>query len=233
MPKGIGGSIPQVVRNPEGPGIRRLYYSQAEHALIKDKTCAPGYGVLKAGTVMSVNTSAAGNKGMLIPYVPVYGNQVAALNNDAAKGIAPMVQNGATGHVYVTIADSYKFVVGDQIYYQNTAGSGLVDCGVITAIDRTTNPLIADISCGAYTATNATVALHAYVYVVSGATPFSIAKFILDKDVDTGTGEDAAGALAPVLVSNAILYTGSLVNMTAEAVSSLGAVQDGPHTIIK
>jgi hypothetical protein len=231
--KGIGGSIPQMVRNPEGAGIKRLYFSRPEQALIKDKTCAAGYGVLKAGTVMSVNTSAAGNNGTLVPYVPVYGNQVAALNTPAAIGTAPLVANGVTGHVYVTIQDSYKFVVGDQLYLQNTAGDGLIDCGVITAIDRTTSGQMADISCGAYTATNATTAKHSYVYVVSGATPFSIAKFILDKDVDTGVGEEAAGALASVLISNAILYTGSLVNATTEALASLGAITDGPHTILK
>jgi hypothetical protein len=233
MPKNLGGSIPQMVRNPEGAGIKRLYFSQAEHALIKDKTCAPGYGVLKAGTIMAVNTSAAGNKGMLVPYVPVFGSQVAGLNTDAAKGVAPLLQNGVSGSVVVSIADSYKFAVGDQIYYQNASGSGLVDCGVITAIDRTTNGSFATISCGAYTATNATTALKAYVYVIAGATPFSIAKFMLDKDVDTGVGEEAAGALAPVLISNAIVYSGSLVNCTAEALASLGCIVDGPHTIFK
>lgn len=231
--KNLGGSIPQVVRNGEGGGYKRLYFSQPEHALIKDKTFAAGYGVLAAGTVVSENTSAAGNKGKLVPYVPVYGNQVAALNNDAAKGVAAMVANGTSGHVYVSLADSYKFVVGDQLYFQNTSGDGPVDCGVITAIDRTTSGIQADISCGVYTATTATVAKHAYVYVVSGSTPFSIAKYILDKDIDTGTGEDAAGALGSVVISNAMLYSASLVNCTSEARTSLGAIVDGQHTILK
>jgi hypothetical protein len=148
-------------------------------------------------------------------------------------GAAAMLKDSATGHVYVGIDDSYKFVVGDELYFQNTAGDGLVSCGAITAIDRTTSGQYADISCGAFTATNGTVAKHSYVYIVSGTTPFSIAKFVLDKDVNTGFGADAAGALATILISNAILYTGSLVNCTAAAVTSLSAVVDGPHTIIK
>lgn len=228
--KGLGGSTPQVVHNGEGRGIKRLFFSQRIIALIKDKTFAPGYGILRAGTVVAENASAAGNKGLLVPFVPAYGSMV--FGTDAAIGVAPMIADGATGHVYVTIEDSYKFIVGDQIYFQNTAGDGLVDCGVITAIDRT-DPRRADIACGAYTATNATLAKSAYVYIKTGATPFSIAKYILDKDIDTGTGEDAVGALGSVVLSNAMLYTGSLINATAPALTSLGAITDGPHTIIK
>ena len=231
--KVIGGSIPQMVQNPDGAGIKKLFHSQRDIALILDKTLAPGYGVLKAGTVLCVNTSAAGNVGKLYPYVPVYGSQVAALNTDAALGIAAMVANSSSGHVYVSIEDSYKFIVGDQLYFENTSGDGLVNCGVITAIDRTTVSIYADIACGAFTATNGTTAKHAYVYVVSGSTPYSIAKYVLDKDVDTGTGEDAVGALATVVLSNAILYTASLINMTAAAITSLGAVTDGRFTILK
>jgi hypothetical protein len=234
--KQIGGSIPQVVRNPEGYGIKRLFFSQREIALIKDKTLAAGYGFIKAGTVLAENTSAAGNKGRMVPFVPPAADYLAA-NADHQIGLAMMVRDGATGHVYVSLADSYKFVVGDQLYYQNSTGAGtgdgLVDCGVITVIDRTTSTLYADITCGAYTATNATLAKKAYVYVKAGGTPFSIAKYIIDKDVDTGYGEEAAGALASIVLSNAILYTASLVNATATAITSLGAIQDGPHTILK
>jgi hypothetical protein len=71
------------------------------------------------------------------------------------------------------------------------------------------------------------------VYVVSGATPFSVAKYILDADVDTGVGADAAGALAPVVLSNAVLYAASLLNASAAALVSLNAVADGQHIILK
>jgi hypothetical protein len=142
-----------------------------------------------------------------------------------------MVANASSGTVYVSNEDAYKFVVGDQIYYQNTAGDGLVDCGIIASI--TPGTLYATIVCEAFTATNATVAKGAYIYIESGTTPFSIAKYILDSDVDTGTGADAEGALAPVVISNAILYSASLINATSEALTSLGAIVDGPHIVLK
>jgi len=227
--KELGGSIPHMVRNGEGPGYKRLYYSRREQALIKDKTIAPGYGVLRAGTIMAQNISAAGNTGLMVPYVPVFGNVV--FGSDSAVGSAPMLANGATGFLYVSNADALKFVVGDDVYYQNTAGDGLVDCGTITAI--TEGPLYATIACGAYTATNATVAKGGYVFVKAGAAPFSVAKYILDKDVDTGTGANAQGALAPVVLSNCILYKASLINATAEALTALGGIEDGPHIIFK
>lgn len=229
--KNLNGDSPQMVRNPEGQGIKRLFYSESDLALRKGKTVSGGYGVLKAGTVMAVNASAAGGKGQLVPYVPVYGSIV--FGADSAIGIAPLVADGVSGSVKVLIADSYKFQVGDDLIIANTAGDYLVNNGAISAIDRTTSTTHATITCQAYTATNVTLAKGAYCFTEAGTTPFSLAKFILDKDVNTGVGEDAAGALASVIISNAILYTGSLVNMTAEAITSLGAVTDGQHTILK
>lgn len=229
--KQLGGDIPQVVRNPEGAGIKRLFFSQREIALIKDKTFAPGYGVIKAGTVVSVNASAAGNKGMLVPYVPVFGKIV--FGTDSATGIAPLVQDGVSGSFKVSINDSYKFIVGDDLILQNTTGDALTNVGAISAIDRTTDTRWATITVPAYTATNATVAKGSYVFVEAGTTPFSLASFIVDKDINTGYGPDAAGALTSIVISNAIVYTGSLVNMTSEAVTSMGVIQDGQHTIIK
>lgn len=229
MAKQLGGSIPHMVRNGEGPGYKRLFFSRRDQALIKDKTLAPGYGVLAAGTIMAENISAAGNKGLLVPYVPVFGSMV--LGADSAIGVAPMVANGATGFVYVSNDDAAKFVIGDELYYQNTAGDGLVACGAISAIAVGT--LYATITVAAYVATNATVAKGAYVFVKSGLTPFSTAKYMLDSDVDTGVGEDAEGALAPVFLSNAIIYTASMVNATTEAIAALGGVVDGPHIVFK
>lgn len=227
--KSLGGSIPHVVRNGEGPGYKRLFFSRRDQALIKDKTLAPGYGVLKAGTIMAQNISAAGNVGLIVPFVPVFGSMV--LGTDSALGVAPMVANGSSGKINVSNADAYKFVVGDDLFFENTTGDGLVDCGAITAI--TIGTLYATITCGAYTATNATIAKGAYVYVEAGTTPYSIAKYILDSDVDTGTGSDAEGALAPVVLSNCILYTASLVNVTAEALTALSGTADGPHIVLK
>ena len=227
--KTLGGSIPQMVRNGEGKGYKRLFFSRRDQALIKDKTLAPGYGVLEAGTIMAQNISAAGNVGLLVPYVPVYGSMT--LGTDSALGVAPMVANAATGLVYVSNDDAGKFVVGDDLFFENTSGDGLVDCGAITAI--TLGTLYGTIACGAFTATNGTIAKGAYVYVEAGTTPYSTAKYILDSDVDTGVGADGAGALAPVVMSNCILYTASLINATAAALTALGGTEDGPHIVFK
>jgi len=230
--KGLNGDMPQMVRNPEGYGIKRLFYSVRDIALIKDKTFAPGYGVVKAGTVVSVNSSAAGNKGTLVPYVPVYSKLT--LGTSSAVGVSPIVQDGVTGSVKISLEDSYKYVVGDDLVVENNAGEGPLAMGAITAIDRTTDTRFATLTVGAYTATNVTVAKAAYVYAEAGASdPWSSAAFILDKDVDTGTGEDAAGAQATVIISNAMLYTASLTNATSEALTALGTISDGQHTILK
>lgn len=229
--KNIGGDTPQIVRNPEGRGIKRLFYSVRDIALIKDKMVAPGFGVLAAGTIMSTNTSAAGGKGTLVPYVPVY-NKV-TFGTDSAIGISPIVADGVTGSVKVSIADSYKYQVGDDLVAENNAGEGPLALGAISAITRT-DARFAIITCGAYTATNITVAKNAYIYTEAGASdPWSTATFIIDKDIDTGVGEEAAGAQTSVVISNAVLYTSSLVNATSEALAAIGGVLDGQHIILK
>ena len=83
---------------------------------------------------------------------------------------------------------------------------------------------------------NFTAVLFGNVYVKSAAeasTPFAGAKFILDADIDTGTGEFAVGALTSVVLSNAILYTASLIGLDAAAKTDLGSVDDGRFTILK
>lgn len=227
----IRSSIPQMTRGPEGVGLKPIFHSVRDIALILDKTVAAGYGYLKAGTVMAVNASAAGNVGKLVPYVPI--STAVVLGKDSAIGVAPMVQNGSSGHFYVSLDDAYKFVVGDDVFFDNDSDEGPVDMGTITAIDVTTSTLYADITCTAYTATNATVAKKAYAYVKTYASdPYTIAKYILDKDIDTGVGSDSLGALTSVVVSNAILYKNNLINLTAEAITALG-VEDGRFFILK
>jgi len=227
----IRSSIPQMNRGPEGLGLKPIFHSVRDIALILDKTAQAGYGYLKAGTVMAVNASTAGNTGKLVPYVPISTSVV--LGADSAIGVAPMVQNGASGHFYVSLDDAYKFGEGDDVYFDNDSDEGPVDMGTITDIDVTTSTLFADITCTAYTATNATVAKKAYAYVKTHASdPYTVAKYILDKDVDTGYGAEALGALTSVVVSNAILYKNNLINLTAAAITSLG-VEDGRFFILK
>ncbi len=227
----IGGSTPQLNRGPEIPGYKALYFSIREIALIKDKTCQPGYGVLRAGTIMAENISAltTGGKGLLVPCATT-------LFTVGDVGRAFALADVATGVaiIHVTMEDSYKFKVGDDlILANNTPEYG--DGGAIITIDRDTHPHFAIITftTGITTANN-TVAKALCCYVEAGAAgKLSTAKYILDKDIDTGVGEIAQGAITPVLISNAILYTNSLVNFDAAAATALGTVDDGQHTILK
>ncbi len=109
---GIRSSVPQMNRYPEGAGIKALFHSVRDIALIIDKTVQAGYGYLKAGTVMAVNLSDAGGKGKLVPYVPISTSVV--LGEVSAIGVAAIVKDCASGHVYVSIEDSYVFEVGDD-----------------------------------------------------------------------------------------------------------------------
>lgn len=227
----LGGSIPQINRAPEGAGIKRLFHTRREVALIIDKTLQAGYGYLQAGTVMMANVSDAGGKGNLIPYVPVYGSLT--LGQMSALGVAALVQDAASGTIKVSIDDSYKFQVGDDLYLENNAGEGPVKAAAITAIVRTDSRW-AEISTTAFSHGNFTVAKAAYCYVQGGeADPYAAAAYILDQAVDTGWGESAKGALASVAISNAVLYKNSLINATTEALTALGAVSDGQFVILK
>jgi hypothetical protein len=229
----IRSSIPQINRYAETPGVKALFHSVRDIALIIDKTVQAGYGYLKAGTVMAINLSTLGGgaQDKLVPYVPI--STGVTFGTDSAIGVAPMVQNGSSGHVYVSLEDAYKFEVGDELYFDNDSDEGPVSCGAITAIDVTTSTLYADISCGAYTATNATVAKKAYVHITTGASgEYTTAAYILDADIDTGVGEEALGAICSVVVSNAILYKNNMTNLTAAAIASLGVV-DGRFFILK
>lgn len=334
----LGGSIPQHNRVPEGLGIKPLFHSVRDIALLLDKTVKSGYGVLKTGTIMSV-CSITGN---LYPYPEAKAGD----NNTNAKAYLVQEPSDADNDLYVTIKDSYKFQVGDELILDGS-GAGTIEVqeiaitdiditvadvwtlafgdtsiaitqgatetvvglstqlkahgdygdlpfvitetantkliltwklaaditdlatlteetdgeteateatpgvdidqtgvtaenlGVITAIDRTAvNDTQAKISftTGVTTSANFTAYYNGNVYVKSadeGSTPFAGAKFVLDADIDTGEGEFAAGALTSVVLSNAILYTASLIGYDSAAKTDMGTVDDGRFTILK
>lgn len=225
-------SIPQMNRYPESAGIKALFHSVRDIALILDKAVSPGYGYLRAGTVMATNisTGGAGGYGKLVPFVPLSGDVV--LGEISALGVSPVVLNSIADHVYVSLADSYRYAVGDFLWADNDSDEGPISGGVISAIDRTTSTLYADITVAALTHTNVTVAKKAYVYAMAGASGNNEATYILDKDIDTGVGVDALGAITSVVVSNCILYKNSLYNLTAASIADLGVV-DGRFFIMK
>lgn len=234
MLENVRNSKPQMNRYPETPGIRALFHSIREIALILDKEVQAGYGYLKAGTVMAINTSVGGGSGKLVPYVPLSnGTGQVSLGTISALGGVPVVRDSITDHIYVSLDDSYKFVVGDYLYADNDSDDGPVSGGIISAIDRTTSTLYADITVASLDAANVTMVKKSYVYAAAGAGGNNVAAYILDKDIDTGVGADAIGALTSVVVSNCILYKNALYNLTAEAIASLGGVVDGRYFIMK
>ncbi len=222
----LGGSIPQHNRVPEGVGIRPLFHSVRDIALILDKTVKAGYGVIKSGTIMAV-CSITGN---LYPYPET----LVASNNTNAKAYL-VADATASTTVLVGIEDSYKFQVGDELII---GGDSFEDLGAIVSIDRTavngTQAAIV-VTDAVTTIADLTTAKYANVFINSAGatTPFSEAKFVLDADIDSGTGEFAIGALTSVVLSNAILYTASLIGYDAAAKADLGSVDDGRFTILK
>lgn len=231
---GLGGSVPQMNRQPEVAGSRPLFHSVRDIALILDKTLQGGYGVLKSGTILAEGTIS----GLLVPYV--LDDHDSTLIGSAVSFVVADVSNG-THVVSVTLSDSYKYQVADHlIIVRNTGGSPAVeytDMGAIASIDRTTYPHLAVITATANVGNaNYTVANATGIFVEAGTgTKKSVAKYILDKDVDTGEGEyaDAYGANASVVMSNAVLYQAMLTGYDSTALSNLGATLDGRFLILK
>lgn len=210
----VGRDAPSIIYGGQ-EDYKRLYYSDPMAALKIPITISPGFGVLKMGTVLSENGSSAGNDGKYIPYDP----HATVTGAESAPTRAYLVQDGAAStFAYVTLDDSYKFVVGDDVYAVDSDLSA-VNCGAITAIDRTTYSHMAKITVTNNVTTGITTAKFGYLYI-SGA---ETAKGVLEKSVDTGEGSDAKGALATMIIKNAVLYTGMLVNMDSNARTDLSA----------
>jgi hypothetical protein len=137
------------------------------------------------------------------------------------------------------MADSYKFKVGDDIIVgdANTTTTATENLGVITEIDRTTYTHMAKITATATASgpSTFTVAQSAYICVEAGdnSNSYSDCVGILGASVDTGTGENSAGAVAPLIISNAVLYKGNLMNYDAAALADLGGSVDGIYLFLK
>ena len=211
------------------PDYRALFYSDPEASLRLPITVSKGFGVLKEGQAMAFNTTATngGGAGKMVPYDAC----AAALITGAeyAPGRAYLVADGAANtSAYVAMNDSYKFVVGDHVYAVDSDDSD-VDCGAITAINRTTYPHMAVITVTNNVTVGITVAKFGYLYTKGADTCVGI----LEMAVDTGVGAAAADANATLVVSNAILYTGCLINLDATGLSDISGTQVGQFTVLK
>jgi len=207
---------------------KRLYYSEENASLKVPITLQAGYGLIEAGTALAKNNSAAATRlGYFVPYDPT----ATITGAEVAPGRAYLVQDSGTtaSDLYVTIADSYKFAVGDDVIIvdNDTAAENL---GAITAIDRATYSHMAKITVTVATGgTSFTTADFAYI-VVEG---YDTCVGILEKSVDTGTGANANGANATLILGNCVLYTGSLINLDSAAKTDLAATAFGIYTYMK
>jgi len=205
---------------------RKLYYSNPDAALKVPVSISKGFGVLKMGTALAKNNSAAGSVGKMLPYDPT-----AITGAEDAPGRAYLVTDSgiADNFVYVAMDDSYKFSVGDDLIINDdtTAAENL---GAITAIDRTTYTNRAKITATSNIGGTAfTTARFAYVTIEG----YDTCVGILEKTVDTGDDEDAAGALATLIIGNCVLYTGTLLNVDSAALTDLSAATFGNYTYIR
>lgn len=224
----IYGETPYVEHETEN-GYKRLFYSSPELAFLKDITISPGFGILKAGTVMALNKSAAGNANKYVPYNPTTPSS--ASKDQQGRAFLVATPSGTT--VTVTMADSYKFKVGDDLVIDDD-NSSAENLGAITAIDRTTYAHIATITVTATISGSFAVANNAWVGVEAGdaTNNYSDAVGILGATVDTGVGEKAKGALAPMIIKNAMLYYGLVTGLDAAALVDLSASQNGNFLVM-
>lgn len=213
---------------------KRIFYSSPNQALQKEVTLAPGYGIIRAGTALAKNVSASGNKNLYVPYCPTTPSSA----DPNQKGNAFLVQNAAGSDLYVTMEDSYKFEVGDDVilYDSDTKTTAAENMGAITAIDRTTYLHMAKITVTATVSGTFTVANSAAIHVECGAdntNGYSDCAGILGSTVDTGSGENSQGAVASIILSNCILYEGLLANVDAAAKTDISASSNGNLLVIK
>lgn len=225
--------IPSIIRGVQDD-YRALYYSEPMAALKVPVTLQSGYGVLKPGTMLALNKSAgvAGGKDQLVPYNPT--TFTGAENH---PGRAYLVADSGTTDkfVYVSMDDSYKFKVGDDVIINDDTTSA-ENLGAITAIDRSTDQHRAKITfTTAIGGTAFTAARKAYLAIEAGdnTNNYSDCVGILEKAVDTGTGENAKGAVATLILGNCVLYEGLLTNLDSAAKTDLSGTSFGQYMYIR
>jgi len=228
----IHGESPYQVMGAE-QNYKRLFYSDPDKALMREVTLQAGYGVLRAGTPLAKNVSAAGGVGKYVPYA-----QTTPDSSLEEQKSAFLVQDASGSDLYVTMDDSYKFAVGDDIIIYDTgnATTAAENLGAITAIDRTTYKHMAKITVTTGISGAFTVDESAAIHVECGAdntNGWSDCAGILASSVDTGTGVNAQGALAPIVLSNTILYEGSCEGIDAAAKTDISGTSNGNLLIIK
>jgi len=224
---------PTIIRGVQ-TDYKHLYYSEELAALRVPVTLQAGYGVLKAGTILAKNLSnlTTGGKDQLVPY-----NPTSFTGTEDHPGRAYLVADSGTtaSTLKVTISDSYKFKVGDDVIINDNTTTA-ENLGAVTAIDRTTYTNYAVITVTTATGgTSFTTARFAYIAVEAGdsSNNYSDAVGILEKSVDTGEGSDAAGALATLILGNCVVYEGMLTNFDSAAKTDISGTSFGQYLYIR
>jgi len=214
---------PQVVRSGITPGIKPLFHSRREIALLKDTCVKPGFGILKQGTVLAASVADE-----LMTPNPIDAG-TAALDIARVRIAADAVTTEST--VTISEADAAKFRVGDSIVINNSTPI-YEDLGAITAISAPSSGIVTVTFTTALASGDLTTALHASIsHKTAAASPFYKASCVLDKDVDSGASSTDQPAPTSVVFGNAMLYTVWLIGMSAKAITDLGAKQHGVHTM--
>ena len=210
---------------------KKLYYSDHMAALRVPVTLQKGYGLVRAGTTLAKNISAGGGLNLLVPYNPT----IFPVSIDIGRAYLITDSGALATTLYVTLEDSYKFMVGDDIII-NDNSTAAENLGAITAIDRTTDSFRAAITVTiAVGATSFTTARRAHISVEAGnsSNNYSDCVGILEKTVNTGTGEKSKGAVSTLILGNCVLYEGLLTNLDAAAIVDLGASTFGQYVYIR
>ena len=210
---------------------KKLYYSDHMAALRVPVTLQKGYGLVRAGTTLAKNISAGGGLNLLVPYNPT----IFPVSIDIGRAYLITDSGALATTLYVTLEDSYKFMVGDDIII-NDNSTAAENLGAITAIDRTTDSFRAAITVTiAVGATSFTTARRAHISVEAGnsSNNYSDCVGILEKTVNTGTGEKSKGAVSTLILGNCVLYEGLLTNLDAAAIVDLGVSTFGQYVYIR
>jgi len=228
----VYGDTPYMVRGGQ-TDYKRIFYSDQNRALTKPITLIGGFGVIPAGTVMAKISESTSRANQYVPYTPEGTTWAGAGLQAAWPGVTYFTADLSTATSgNVKLEDSYRFAVGDHIAVTDTDDT-MTDCGAITAIDRTTYSHIAVIT-WTNAVSAATVAKGAIAYhQTTTASPYTLAVGVLLGSVDTGVGENAKGAQGTLVLSNAMLYAGTILGYNSDVATDLGSSSDGKYIILK
>lgn len=223
--------IPQIQRGVQ-KDYKRLYYSEPMAALKVPITIQAGFGLLEQGTAMAINLSAGGNAGLLVPYNPTL---FTGAEYHPGRAFLVADTHTTTPDFYVSQEDSYKFAVGDDLIV-NDDTTAAENIGVITAIDRDSDVSRAKITGTTNIGGTAfTVARKACVSIEAGdnTNGYSDCVGILEKSIHAGSGVRSAGAVATLILGNAVLYDGLLTNLDAAAKTDISMSTFGQFVYMK